>query len=163
MATATTEPSSGPWTVRAGQTAGGEPLNIFGDLVFLKLTGKETGGKWVVLETIAEPGYGPPLHVHHREDESFYVLEGTFLIETNGNRMEAHAGDFLFTPRGTPHTFMSMGPSVGRVLVIAEPAGLEDFFRELAALTGPPDPASVAPIFAKYGLELLGPPLAARL
>ncbi len=145
--------------VGRGQTRRGEPLNIYGDLIYIKLGGKETGGRYSLLECVTDPGGGPPLHVHHREDEGFYVLEGDYILEADGKRFRAHAGDFVFVPKDTPHRFKNVGTTVGTILLTLEPGGLEEFFAELAAVTGPPDPGKVAPIFAKYGLELLGPPL----
>jgi mannose-6-phosphate isomerase-like protein (cupin superfamily) len=138
----------------------GKPLRIYDDLLYIKLGGKETGGRYSLIEDVTVPGGGTPLHVHHREDESFYVLEGDYLFEANGKRFEVHAGDFVFAPRDVPHRFRNIGTRSGTMLLTLEPAGLELFFEELAAVTGPPDPVKVAPIFEKYGLELLGPPLA---
>jgi len=130
--------------------------------VTVKLSGKDTAGAYALLENVTQPNEGPPLHVHHREDEGFYVIEGDYVFEAAGKRFEAHTGDFVWVPRDTPHTFQNIGSKPGRLLLTVEPAGVEEFFQELAGLQGPPDPAIVAPIFAKYGLELLGPPLAAR-
>lgn len=137
----------------------GEGLSIFSDLVYVKLGAQETGGHYSLIENVTPPGGGPPLHVHHREDEGFYILEGDYLFEADGKRLEAHAGDFVFIPRDTPHRFRNIGTTTGTMLLTLEPAGLEIFFEELAAIPGPPDPAKLAPIFVKYGLELLGPPL----
>lgn len=105
------------------------------------------------------PGGGTPLHVHHREDEGFYVMEGMYLFEADGESFEAQTGDFIFVPRNTPHRFRNIGKTAGTILLTLEPGGLEVFFGELAAVGGPPSPEKVAPLFAKYGLELLGPPL----
>ena len=138
----------------------GEPLNIYGDLIYIKLGGKETGGRYAILEDVTPPGGGSPLHVHHREDEGFYILEGDYLFEADGKRFAAHTGDFVFAPRDIPHRFRNVGATAGTMLLTLEPAGLEDFFEELAAVAGPPDPSKVVPVFLKYGLELLGPPMA---
>jgi mannose-6-phosphate isomerase-like protein (cupin superfamily) len=145
--------------VRQKQTRHGEPLNIYGDLIYVKLSGEDTGGRYALLEDVTPPGGGTPLHVHHREDEGFYILEGHYRFEAAGKTLEAQAGDFVFVPRDVPHRFRNIGATTGTILLTLEPAGLEVFFRELAAVPGPPDPAKVAPIFARYGLELLGPPL----
>jgi mannose-6-phosphate isomerase-like protein (cupin superfamily) len=145
--------------VRRGQTRRGDPLNIYGDIIYLKIGSQETGGRYSLLEDVTPPGGGTPLHVHHREDEGFYVLEGEYLFEADGKRFEARTGDFVFVPRDIPHRFRNIGKTNGTILLTLEPGGLEIFFEELAAMSGSPDPARVAPIFEKYGLELLGPPL----
>jgi quercetin dioxygenase-like cupin family protein len=148
--------------VSRGVATTGDPLNIYGDMLYFKLTGKETQGKYSVVETVTAPTVGPPLHVHHREDESFYILEGDFLFEVDGRQIELHAGDFAWAPRDVPHCFQNVGSTTGRLLITIEPAGIEGFFAEIAAITGPPDPAEMASLFQRYGLELLGPPMAAR-
>jgi mannose-6-phosphate isomerase-like protein (cupin superfamily) len=148
--------------VRRNQSRGGEILNIYGDLLTIKLAGADTAGAYTVIEDRTRAGAGPPLHVHNREDESFYILEGEYLFVAAGERLLAGPGDYVFVPRGVPHTFRNIGKTESTALLILEPAGIEHFFVELAALEGPPSPETVAPVFVKYGLELLGPPLAAE-
>ncbi|MBM3773815.1 MAG: cupin domain-containing protein [Acidobacteria bacterium] len=151
-----------PIPLARGAAPSGRPLNVYGDLVYIKLSGEETGGRLAVMEDHVPAGQGPPLHVHHREAEIFYVLEGDFEFEVAGRGFQASAGDFFYVRRDIPHTFRNAGAGTGRLLITVEPAGLENFFAEIAAAPGPPDPAGAAEIFAKYGLELLGPPLALR-
>ena len=151
-----------PILVRAGLSFRGEALNIYGSLIYPKLTGAQTGGKYAVMESTTPPGGGPPYHMHHREDEGFYVVEGQYLFEIGEQRIQARPGDFLLAPKDVPHCFQNIGKTTGTHVVIVEPAGLEVFFAEIAALDGRPDPAKVLPIFDKYGLELLGPPMGAR-
>lgn len=161
------QPATGPAPkqaslIRRAESRTGKPLRIYDDTIYVKLGGADTGGRYSLLEDVTAPGGGTPLHLHHREDEGFYVLEGDYLFEADGRRFEAHAGDFVFVPRGIPHRFRNIGKTAGTMLLTLEPAGLEVFFEELAAVPGPPDPVAVAPIFGKYGLELLGPPLSAE-
>ena len=137
----------------------GAPLNIFSDLMYIKLGGQDTEGRYALIEDVTTPGGGTPLHVHHREDEGFYVLEGHYLFEADGKRFEANPGDFVFIPKHIPHRFLNIGETNGTILLTLEPAGIEASFEELAAIPGPPDPAKLAPLFEKYGLELLGPPM----
>lgn len=159
MHPATPTSKSAPTVIRRAQTQRGKALDIFGDSVFLKIGGQETGGRYALIEDVTPPGGGTPLHVHHREDEGFYVLEGDYLFEADGHRYQVRAGDFVFIPRDIPHRFRNIGKTNGTMLLTLEPAGLEIFFEELAAVSGPPTPEKVGPIFVKYGLELLGPPL----
>lgn len=148
--------------VRQGQSAANEPFNVFGDIMYVKLTGKDTDGRSTVIECVTPPNEGPPLHVHHRDDEGFYVIEGDFQFEIDGKREVAHTGDYLWVKRGTPHCFQNTGATTGRLLLTLEPSGAELFFGEIAGVEGPPDPAKLKPLFEKYGMELLGPPLSKR-
>ena len=145
--------------IKRAQARHGEPLNIFGDRIYLKMGSGETGGRYSLLEDVTAPGQGPPLHVHHNEDEGFYVIEGEYLFQAGGKRYKVSTGDFVYIPRDVPHCFRNIGATDGTLLLTLEPGGLEVFFAELAAVEGPPSPEKVAPIFVKYGLELLGPPI----
>ena len=131
----------------------GPSWNIFGDTITQIIGGKQTAGRLAILEEITPPGGGTPLHVHHREDEAFYVVEGQFLFEASGSRMEAGPGCHLFMPREVPHRLLNIGDGSGKMLIICQPAGIELFFEDLSKLTGPPEPAKVAPVFDKWGLE----------
>ena len=139
-----------------------EPLDIFGDRILLKLSGADTDGNFTLMECVTQPQGGPPLHRHMREDECFYVLEGAFEFEVDGQRIPAQKGCSVYVPRGSAHAFLNVGDTPGKVLVMVQPAGLDECLAELSAATkGQPLNMSVAiPIFRKYGLELLGPPLA---
>lgn len=145
----------------------GEALWFLGSLVSVKADGAATGGRFAVVEHLAPKGAAAPLHLHTREDEWFYILEGELAFWVGGRRFEARAGAFVYGPRGIPHTFMVMSAQA-RFLVGVEPAGFEDFVRALAepALSRtlppkpaqPPDPARMTAVAAEYGIEILGPP-----
>jgi uncharacterized cupin superfamily protein len=82
---------------------------------------------------MAPPGGGPPPHVHHFEDESFYILEGTVTFQADGRTFQASPGDFVHIPRGTVHSFRNDGKVEGKALVVispAGPAGMQRFFEE---------------------------------
>jgi quercetin dioxygenase-like cupin family protein len=162
MLSSGTQPVREAIVMSNGTATTGQPLNIYGDILYFKITGKETQGKYLIVETLTPPNLGPPLHVHHREDENFYIIEGDYLFEVDGRQIALHAGDFAWAPRGIPHCFQNVGSTIGRMLITVEPAGIEDFFGEVAAIPGPPDPAKIGPIGVKYGLEILGPPMCAR-
>jgi len=152
-------------SLKPGETRGARPLDIFGDRLFIKLGGTDTDGNYAVMEGVTQPQCGPPLHRHGREDESFYVLEGEFVFEVDGKEIPAGPGCSIFAPRGTAHAFQNVGNGPGRVLVIVQPAGLDAFFTEVdnaAHGMREPDLSVVLPLFEKYGLELLGPPMHAR-
>jgi quercetin dioxygenase-like cupin family protein len=148
------------------QRGDGLPIHVVGDEVTVKISSHATGGAFAVFESQVRPLHGPPLHVHNTQDESWYVLDGEFLFEVDGREIYARTGDTVFAARGTCHAFQNIGTTTGRMLTTVVPGGLDVFFEELERVTVPgvePDPARMAPLFAKHGLELAGPPLAARL
>jgi quercetin dioxygenase-like cupin family protein len=121
-----------------------EPGNSFwylGQVMSALAEGKDTGGRLTVYEILFPPDSGPPLHVHEREDEAFYVLEGGLSVRMGDEEFEAPAGSFVFQPRGIPHTFRSSSDGA-RVLLLVVPSGFEGYFRALSrpaeAMTLPP-------------------------
>jgi quercetin dioxygenase-like cupin family protein len=143
----------------------GNPLNIIGDQVLIKLGGRDTAGQFAVMFGVTPPNAGPPLHRHTREDEAFCVLEGEFLFEVDGKQFRGGPGTFAFLPRGTAHTFQNVTDKPGKLLILTQPAGIEDFFVEIdGAMRGMTEPemSVLVPIFQKFGMELLGPPIGAR-
>jgi quercetin dioxygenase-like cupin family protein len=146
---------------------GGEPRWFLGSLVTIKSSAETTGGTVAVTENHALQGLGSPLHVHHREDEWFYVTEGELTFWVGGHVFVAPAGSFVFGPRGIPHTFV-VSSAEARFLLVTEPAGFEGFVRELSEPAAtptlpppsvqPPDPEAMAAAAARYGIEILGPP-----
>jgi mannose-6-phosphate isomerase-like protein (cupin superfamily) len=141
----------------------GLPIHVVGDEVTIKISSRDTDGAFTVFEGRTRPLQGPPLHLHRDQDEWWYILEGEYRFEVDGREIHARAGDTVFAPRGTRHTFQNTGNSPGRTLTTVIPGGLDIFFQELEAGAPRgtvPDLARIVPIFEKHGLELLGPPLA---
>ena len=144
-----------------------ERVAFFGSLTILWATKQSTGGKMLVTETVAPRGTGSPLHIHHNEDEWFYVMEGELTIWCDGKTIVAGPGDFVFGPRDVPHTF-TVSSDEARFLLVVEPAGLEDFIRQLSepaqslslppATVEPPAPEAMMTAAAEHGIEILGPP-----
>jgi mannose-6-phosphate isomerase-like protein (cupin superfamily) len=136
-------------------------------LVRVHADADSTGGRLGLAECIAPAGHQPPPHVHHREDEGFYVLEGEITVYTPDEEVVLGPGAFLNAPRGVPHTFRVSSPERARWLVTSSPAGFEAFVRdygqpaardELPLLDGPPDVERLVAIAAGHGIEILGPP-----
>jgi mannose-6-phosphate isomerase-like protein (cupin superfamily) len=145
----------------------GEAVWFLGTLVTIKASAETTDGRVAVIEHVAQQDFGSPLHVHHNEDEWFYVTEGELRFWVGGRIIDAPAGSFVYGPRDVPHTF-TVTSSEARFLLVAEPAGFEAFVRALSepahastppsAASLPPDPERMAATAAEYGIEILGPP-----
>jgi len=143
-----------PKDLQAGK---GRVLSVLGERVTLKLTGEDSDGSCAAVEISTPPQVGPPLHVHQREDEAFYVLEGMYEIRVGGRVIPAPPGTFAFLPRGIPHRYTNVGYRTGRLFVTITPAGFEGFFEELSVLgpDAPVDRGRLEAIGRKYGLEIL--------
>jgi quercetin dioxygenase-like cupin family protein len=138
-----------------------------GDQLRFLITGAETNGAFFMGEATVPPGGGPPPHVHQREDESFYVMQGTLTIQVGERTIQAAAGDLVFLPRGIAHSFKNTGTVMAKLLVTITPAGLENYFASVfdpaaddSTTTPPPNPQfleralTLAP---RYGVVLLPP------
>lgn len=108
----------------------GEAYWVMGTLFTYLVTGAESAGSYFTLIVDVGPGAGPPPHIHHLEEEQFYVLEGQLSYSVGDQIFEVHAGDFIHIPRGTVHSFKN-GTKPSRLLATFAPAGIEGFFREL--------------------------------
>jgi quercetin dioxygenase-like cupin family protein len=123
---------------------------------------EQTGGAYSLVEWEHEPGApGPPLHVHDREEEAFYVLSGAVAVSVGGVRTEEGTGAFVLVPRGTPHTFSVVGDEPARMLLILSPPGYEGFWEELSAATdgGMRQPGAdiMSGLGARYHMRVLPP------
>ena len=110
----------------------------------------ETGGALGLVETVIPKGHSTPLHVHRDEDEAIYVLTGTVDFVCGDCEFRAHAGAFVYLPRGLPHTFLGIGVEAARVLVLFLPGGLEDAFAE---------PQRFHELLSARHVQVVGPPL----
>ncbi|WP_214368745.1 quercetin 2,3-dioxygenase [Pseudonocardia sp. H11422] len=145
----------------------GEARWFLNTLTLIKATGVTTGGRLTVVEQRGPRGPATPLHVHHREGEFLYVIEGELTVWVGGELLEAPQGSLVYGPPEVPHTF-AITSDEARFLVMPQPTGFEQFLEETsvpaAELTLPPegaapaDPARLATVAAEYGIEILGPP-----
>ena len=145
----------------------GRTVAVVGDVYRFMATGDDTNGKYALFEALVGPGGGPPPHVHSREEEGFYVLEGEITFTINAERVVAKAGMFANMPVGTTHSFKNESEKPARMLISVAPSGLEEMFFEVGqpvpegAQTAPPPSKeeieqllSVAP---RYGIEIRVP------
>lgn len=145
----------------------GEAIWFLGNLAIIKTTGEQTGGALSVSEHLAPAGFGPPPHIHHREDEAIYVLEGTISGFCGEQTFRGGPGTYVYLPRGVLHGWQADDAAPARMLVVTTPAGFEKFVREsgdpAGALTLPTAPvtesdlARMGAAAARQGIEFLIP------
>lgn len=130
------------------------------DLIF-KVTGEDTAGKFDYFVVEVAPHGGPPLHVHHRQEETLQVLKGRFKVRCGDETEILEEGGFVYLPAGVPHAFLNLTDQPAEVLVVYVPGGGHKFYEELGpvARAATPDRAAIAAVFTRHGMTLLGPPL----
>ena len=127
-------------------------------------TGEDTNGKYALIEALVPPGGGPPPHVHSREEEGFFILEGEITFTVNGEKVVAKAGTFANMPVGTPHSFKNESDKPAKTLISVAPAGLEKMFFEFgvplpegSTTALPPTKEEIEKLLViapKYGIEI---------
>ena len=145
----------------------GDAFSAVGDVYRVLACGHQTGGVYALSEIRVSPNNGPPPHIHSREDECFFVLEGEIDFQVGDERITARPGTFIQGPRGIAHSFKNNTQLPARMLAFVTPAGFENFFNEfaqpVASFDSPAIPArqdeidkllAAAP---KYGLQILTP------
>ncbi len=127
---------------------------------FIKVSTLDTDGGLAVCEITSLQKGGPARHLHHEQEEWFYVVEGEHVIEVGEERYELGPGDSVLGPRKVAHVWAYVGEGIGRQIATLQPAGeIEAFFDNLATLGSNPEPEVLRRAFSSYGLELIGPPL----
>ena len=154
-----------PFVTHEGE---GEATWFLHNRMTIKAPAEVTGGAYGLVESWIAAGASPPLHVHRREDEAFWVLEGRVRFRCGDEDIEAGRGSFVFLPRDVPHTFIVEGDTPAHVLTIVSPGGCERFFIDGGRAPegpglppeGPPDIDKLRRIAPLYETEIIGPPLA---
>ena len=147
--------------VRAGRDGADRPRHVFGGLrIDAKVPPEDTAGDLYIIEHTDREKGGPPRHVHHAQDEWFYVLEGAYHVEIGDERFDLGPGDAVLAPRAVPHVWAHVSEGQGRLLIAFQPAGqMASFLAALAELGSAPAPPVMASLFASHGMTMLGPPL----
>jgi quercetin dioxygenase-like cupin family protein len=144
-----------------GKTHGHIKLKgVNANILDVKISGDDTNGGFAMFEqTSLTQGKGTPLHVHHKQDEVFYVVEGKYYFQIGDDRFHASAGDTIFLPMKVPHAWTQVSPA-GKMTVLFQPAGkMESFFVTTAALNHEPTKEEMAKIFEENEMTVVGPPL----
>ncbi len=150
-------------------TADAKSLWFMNCHVAVRLAAAENAGGMSITEHLLPGGFAPPYHVHHDEDETFYILDGAFRMKLDGATSMAKPGDAVHLPRGIPHGFKVVSPEGGRCLIISK-GRFEAMLRSasvVAASASLPEQreptvemqAALTRICAEHGIELLGPPI----
>jgi mannose-6-phosphate isomerase-like protein (cupin superfamily) len=145
----------------------GRTIAVVGDVYRFLATGDDTHGTYALWEAIVTPGGGPPPHVHSREEEGFYVVEGEVTFQSGDKRILATPGMFVNMPIGTPHSFKNEGNTPAKMLIMVAPAGLENMFFEMGVPLDEGSTTALPPtredidrllkIVPRYGIEILLP------
>ncbi|MEO8769885.1 MAG: cupin domain-containing protein [Ferruginibacter sp.] len=140
-----------------------EELFIMGGQFDCKVSAKDTGGALCIYDTRRQQKGGPALHIHHNQDEWFYVIKGEFIVKVGEDTFNLKEGDSAFAPRTIPHAFAKINEGEAQVMILFQPAGLmEDFFKQMSLL-GSNIPKNqeetLKKLWATHGMEIVGPPL----
>lgn len=148
--------------VEAGKDRYQEELLIMGGQFDCKVSGKDTDGDLCIYDTVRHEKGGPVLHLHHNQDEWFYIIKGEFIVKIGDDLLHLNAGDSAFAPRKIPHAFAKISEGEGQMLVLFQPAGsMEDYFQQLSKLGSSIkyQVESANDLMRSHGMEIAGPPL----
>jgi quercetin dioxygenase-like cupin family protein len=127
---------------------------IPGERMAIHVQSSAVGGNLAIMETVAVPGCGSPLHFH-RESEIFHILEGTMTFMCGGEKREAGLGTTIVVPPGVHHAWANLSPSQVRMLVVVTPGGIENLFPQANGLS----PLDLVELVESYGTRIVGPPI----
>jgi len=149
--------------VESGKDRYEEELLIMGGKFDCKISSKDSDGTLCVYDTLRQEKGGPALHLHHEQDEWFYVIRGEFIVKVGDDEFKLTAGDSAFAPRKIPHAFAKTSVGEAQMLVLFQPAGtMEDFFKQMSKLGSniPKDQETkLRELLVTHGMEMVGPPL----
>jgi quercetin dioxygenase-like cupin family protein len=137
--------------------------SVPGETLLYKVTGDDTDGALDIFLLSIQPKSGPPLHIHHQQHETIYFMKGRYKVQVDDDVFRCEPGGFVHIPIGARHAFVNVSDQPGECIVTFSPGATDKFFEEFAPVVrrGQPDPATIGPVFAKHGWELVGPPLSA--
>ncbi|PTY06066.1 hypothetical protein DB346_01485 [Verrucomicrobia bacterium LW23] len=144
-----------PLVVKAGTARPFSPIGH--DASYCIADGAATAGNYAFVEQTVPPGEGPPLHLHTREEEGFYIIAGEITFVVADKTIVAGPGDFVLGPRNIPHRFYNSGNVPAKYVMVISPAGFEHFLTEYGDLiaSDPTNKAAIVALGDKYGLQFL--------
>jgi quercetin dioxygenase-like cupin family protein len=155
--------SSRGFRVAAGEDRVQEHRKLFGDRgipLDFKVSTRDSGGGLFIVEHTDVRKSGPPRHLHHDQEEWFYVVKGKYIVEVGGERFALGPGDSVLAPRKIPHAWAFVGEGTGKLIIAFQPAGkMEAFFTKIAPLMDFPPREEMEKLFRDHGVQLTGPPL----
>jgi len=135
----------------------GDVHPVMGDPMRFLCSSEHTGGAYALAEQTVRPGNGAPPHIHHNEEESFYVLEGEFLVVVNGAEHRVKPGGFVHIQRGAVRSFTNVGETEGRLLIQHCPGSAAGFYIGMGKLPFPPDLSDIKALGDRFGIEMVLP------
>ncbi len=155
--------SSRGFRVAAGDDRVKEHRKLFGDRPIpldFKVSTRDSGGGMFIVEHTDIKKSGPPRHIHHDQEEWFYVVKGQYIVEVGGEKFTLGPGDSALGPRKVPHAWAYVGEGTGKLILVFQPAGkMEAFFNKIASMTDFPPREEMEKMFRDHGLQLTGSPL----
>lgn len=148
-----------PFVLRQSETRFNEVYNVMGMDKFLKISEKDTNGQLSLFFGYYVKNDSAPMHVHYKEDEQFYVLNGEVLFQVGDDRHTLNAGDLVFLPRNIPHTYLVLSDTATMLFMTTPSGKTEAFFKTLSQLKSRPSPEQMQQFFKDHDLGLVGPPL----
>ena len=135
-------------------------IQVTRTVIDIKVSTLDTDGGLSVAEITSFHKGGPVRHLHHEQEEWFYIVESEYIIEIGDERYKLGPGDSVLAPRKVPHVWAHVGEGTGKLIIAFQPAGkMEAFFGELAQLGSSPQRDDLQRVFSMHEMELTGPPL----
>lgn len=144
-------------------------IHAAGDIYRFLATAEDTDNAYALFHATVPPGGGPPLHVHHNEDERFDILTGRLRFRLDDTELEADPGDSLLARRNVPHAFFNDTDEPATMLIHVTPGGMEQMFHEFGKVVVSPDAVpepvtqkhieKIIEVTKRYGIDVLGPPI----
>lgn len=153
-------PPTKAFVVKSGESRFNEETKLNGKSPNdIKVSMKDTNSQLTIFEYTGNEKGGPPLHIHLKQDEIFFIVEGDYIFKVGEETFNLKQGDTIFLPRMVPHAFAQTSEK-GKMFFMFQPSGkMEDFFRKIASLKAPPTPELGAKIFAQHEMKVVGPPI----
>jgi mannose-6-phosphate isomerase-like protein (cupin superfamily) len=132
-----------------------QTFSVFDNTITVRVSGEETDDAYSLFELSVPPNVGAGLHIDKDWDEWWHVVEGTFAFTLNGKQIELRAGGFAYGPKGIPHSFKNVGETIGKMVMLTMPSGLEKFFKSVhqASLHGRPDKETSVNLMRSHHIE----------